>query len=193
VIEPLSPGRYRVQFTVETSTHEKLRCVQRLLRREIPTGDPAAIFDRALTLLLQKVAGKKLAQTAKPRVGRHARPAANPEKRDGRPSGHIRAHVVREVWRRDGGQCAFLAVHGRRCSERAFLELHHRSPYALGGGAGVDNISLPCRAHNQYEAVLVFGSRQARWNSPRGENQPRSASCADTVRRTPSAPAGAPG
>ena len=38
---PLAPERYRVQFTVGEATHEKLRRVQELLRREIPDGDPA--------------------------------------------------------------------------------------------------------------------------------------------------------
>jgi hypothetical protein len=39
-----------VQFTVSRETHQKLREAQDLLRRRIPSGDVAAIFDRALTL-----------------------------------------------------------------------------------------------------------------------------------------------
>jgi hypothetical protein len=42
-------------------------------------------------------------------------------------------------------------------AERAFLELHHVEPYAVGGGATVENIELRCRAHNAYEARLFFG------------------------------------
>jgi hypothetical protein len=75
------------------------------------------------------------------------------------PSRHIPNAVKRAVWRRDGGQCAFVAVTGRRCSERNFLELHHIRPYALDGSATVGNISLRCRRHNQYEADLLFGPR----------------------------------
>jgi hypothetical protein len=67
--------------------------------------------------------------------------------------------VKREVWRRDGGQCAFVARDGHRCTERAFLEFHHLQAHALGGPATADNISLRCRRHNQYEAELVFGPR----------------------------------
>jgi hypothetical protein len=37
--------------------------------------------------------------------------------------------------------------------------LHHILPYAKGGLATVENISLRCRRHNQYEAELVFGAR----------------------------------
>ena len=66
-ITSLAPERYRVQFTIGAATHEKLRRAQDLLRREIPDGDPGVLFDRALTLLLEDVARKKLAAAAKPR------------------------------------------------------------------------------------------------------------------------------
>jgi hypothetical protein len=56
---------------------------------------------------------------------------------------------------RDGGRCAFVGTHGR-CTETAFLEYHHRPPFAAGGKATVENIELRCRAHNAYEAQLFF-------------------------------------
>jgi hypothetical protein len=147
-VTPLAPERYRVQFTVGEATHEKLRRVQDLLRREIPDGDPGAIFDRALTLLLEDVARKKVALTSQPR---NDRPAAT-------RSRHIPARVKRAVWLRDGGRCAFVTSAGRRCHERAFLEFHHREPYAIGGEATVANIALRCRRHNLYEGELAFGT-----------------------------------
>ena len=66
--------------------------------------------------------------------------------------------MKRAVWLRDRGQCAFAARGGRRCGERAFPELHHIQPFAMGGEASVGNISLRCRRHNVYEAELVFGT-----------------------------------
>jgi hypothetical protein len=41
VVAPLTPERYRLQFTVSRETHDKLRRLQDLLCREIRTGDPA--------------------------------------------------------------------------------------------------------------------------------------------------------
>jgi hypothetical protein len=41
-----------VQFTIGRDTHDKLRRAQDLIRHSVPTGDPAVIFDRALTPLL---------------------------------------------------------------------------------------------------------------------------------------------
>jgi 5-methylcytosine-specific restriction endonuclease McrA len=76
------------------------------------------------------------------------------------PGRHIPNAVKRAVWQRDGGQCAFVVGRtGRRCSERIFLEFHHIHPHALDGPATVENISLRCRRHNQYEAELIFGPR----------------------------------
>jgi hypothetical protein len=155
IFERTSPERYRVQFTIGKESHEKLRRVQALLRREIPDGDPGAIFDRALTLLLEKVERAKIGGAAKPRPIRSGtdRAAAG-------SSRHTANHVKRVAWRHDGAQCGFVAADGRRCTERTFLEFHHVKPYALGGPTTPENISLRCRRHNQYEAELVFGPRR---------------------------------
>jgi hypothetical protein len=147
-VTPLAPERYCVQFTIGTETREKLRQAQELLRREIPDGDTGAIFDRALTLLLEDVARKKLALANKP----------HPSQTTQTRSRHIPASVKRAVWVRDGGRCAFVAAKGRRCTERVFLEFHHCEPYAVGGEATVANISLRCVGHNVYEAELAFGA-----------------------------------
>jgi hypothetical protein len=69
VVAPLAPERYKVQFSVTRETYDKLRRVRDLLRHTIPSGDPAAIFDRALTLLLKDVEKAKLAAGTRPRIG----------------------------------------------------------------------------------------------------------------------------
>ncbi len=148
VVTPLAPERYKVQFTVSRETHDKLRRAQDLLRHSIPDGDPAVVFDRALTLLIADLEQAKLAATDRPRS---ARPPTS-------GSRHIPAAVRREVWERDGGQCAFVGTEGR-CTERGFLEFHHVEPYAVGGPAVVQNVELRCRAHNVHEAEQYFGSR----------------------------------
>jgi 5-methylcytosine-specific restriction endonuclease McrA len=147
-----------VQFTIGPETHDKLRRVQALLRREIPDGDPGAIFDRALGLLLKEVERAKLGATAKPRPPRSIRPGTDtPIRKRAIPSRDIPQAVRRTVWRRDGGQCAFVSLEGRRCTEKTYLEFHHLQAYAKQGPATVANIALRCRRHNQYEAELVFG------------------------------------
>src|SRR5688572_19912559 len=155
VVRPSAPPRYHVKFTIGEETHRKLRRVQTLLRREIPDGDPGAIFDRALAVLLEKVEKRKLGATANPRPRPSIRPGTdNPA---ARPSRHIPSEVKRAVSKRDADQCAFVSCEGRRCTQRAFLEFHHVQPFAQQGPTTVENISLRCRAHNVYESELVFG------------------------------------
>jgi hypothetical protein len=148
-VKPLAPERYRIQFTVGRKTYEQLRRVQDLLRHSIPNGDPAAIFERALELLLADLLKRKLAATDRPRLSRTPVPTSR----------HIPAAVKREVWRRDGGQCAFKGEQGR-CTETGFLQFHHVVPFAEGGETTVANLELRCRPHNAYEAERWFGPRQ---------------------------------
>jgi 5-methylcytosine-specific restriction endonuclease McrA len=146
IIAPLAPERYKVQFTVGRQTHDKLRRAQDLLRHSVPNGDPAQIFDRALTLLVEHLERSKLAAAKRPRP-----PSVRVTE-----SRHIPSSVKRSVWARDGGRCAFEGGEGR-CTERGCLEVHHVVPYADGGVATNDNIQLRCRSHNQHEADQWFG------------------------------------
>ena len=150
-VKPLAPERYRIQLTVDRETHDKLRRAQDLLRHTIPDGDPAAIFDKAITLLLEELSKAKHAATGRPRP---ARPNAAPSEN----ARHIPAAVRRAVWQRDSAQCAFVGGRGR-CTERGFLEFHHLVPYAVGGQATIENLALRCRAHNAYEAEHYYGRR----------------------------------
>jgi hypothetical protein len=211
LVKALSPSRYRVQFTMGQDAHDDLRCVQDLLRREIPSGDAGLIFERALALLRQTVERKKLGGKAKagsatrteetravlqPASGTEPRAQANGptsppfaggiirRAADG-PTRHVPKAVQRAVWWRDRGQCAFASADGHRCTARTFLELHHIRPYALDGPPTTDNIALRCRRHNQYEAELVFGRRAIEVRGPDdGESKPGSRSEEQTGRLT---------
>src|SRR6185436_9427143 len=155
VIAPLSTEQYRVQFTMTRQMHDRLRRVQELLRHSVPDGDPAEIFDRALSLLLHDLERRKMARTNRPRGAPHIFSGTR----------YVPAAVRREVWARDGGQCTFIGVDGR-CQERAFLELHHITAFADGGEPTVVNLELRCRPHNQYEAGRSFGGWLLRESRP---------------------------
>ena len=146
-IEALAPDRYRFQVTIGGETLEKLRLARDMLRHANPSGDDAAVLDRALTSLLLDLAKAKFAATDAPRPSR----GTGPESR------HIPAEVRRVVWLRDLGCCAFVGAEGRRCKERGFVEFHHVRPFAVGGAPTADNIQLRCRRHNAYEARVFFG------------------------------------
>jgi 5-methylcytosine-specific restriction endonuclease McrA len=152
-VQPLSPQSYAVQFTMSRSAHEKLRYAQELLSHQVPSGDLAQVFERALEALIPQLEKRRFAATSRPRpVGE--RPSI------GRPSTNSRripAHVKRAVWRRDGGRCTFVSASGHRCPARTRLEFDHIHEFGRGGQAMVSGIRLRCRAHNQYEAERTYG------------------------------------
>src|SRR4051794_10549009 len=148
---PLSPGRYKVEFTAGEALHGKLAQLKDLLRHQVPDGDLAVVVERAVDLLIDHSLKQRFAQTRAPKARRSA-------KRRNARSRYIPRAVVREVHQRDGGQCTFVSSDGKRCAERGFLELHHHDrPYARGGKATVENLRLVCRAHNALFAERDFG------------------------------------
>lgn len=143
VIAPLSPRRYLLKVTVLEDTQLKLERARTLLRHAIPDGDIDVILNRALGLLLDRVTRQRFAAT------KEKRPCGMTASRPARGR-HIPAGVKREVWDRDRGRCVFSGSDGL-CGETGFLEYHHRTPFAAGGPATVENLELRCRAHNAYE------------------------------------------
>ncbi len=157
----LAPRRFKIEITVDQCTHDKLRSLQDLLRHRIPSADPAMIVSHAIELLLDDTLKKKAAVTG------HARSSA----RSGTRSGDARTSAAtcalrtraipsairREVWKRDVGRCAFVDDYGKRCKATSCIEYHHEIPFAKGGRHSVENVSLRCRAHNQYQAELDYG------------------------------------
>jgi len=148
-----APVRYVVQVPINEATHAKLRRAQALLAHAVPSGELAAVLDRALDALLERLEKCKGAAPVRAmrRVGADRPP---PRART------IPARVRRAVWERDGGRCTFTGPGPgrRRCDTRRRLEFDHVIPFARGGTATVDGLRLRCRVHNQFEAERAFGS-----------------------------------
>jgi hypothetical protein len=151
-VEPLAPARYKVQFTASAELHDKLERLQALMRPSVPDGDLAAIIEAAVTEKLERLEARRFAKAKKPQKSL--------SESDIRPSSrHIPAAVKRIVRERDGGRCRYVDEQGRRCTARDRLEFHHRHPAGYGGDRRPDNISLMCRAHNQYLADHDYGRK----------------------------------
>lgn len=177
-VTPLAPELYKFEFAAGAGTLQKLQQVKELLRHQVPDGDTGVVFDMALSLLLEKLLDQKLGRVAGPRKKKPEIDSVRTESKSesesesespARPSlssspkrntRHISGNVRREVWTRDGGQCAFKAEQGQRCPERGGLEFHHVTPFAWGGKATLQNIELRCRAHNAFEGEQIFGHRR---------------------------------
>jgi hypothetical protein len=52
-LEPLSPSRWRVEFTARVELHEKIEKARQLLSHALPSGDLSELFERALDALIE--------------------------------------------------------------------------------------------------------------------------------------------
>jgi 5-methylcytosine-specific restriction endonuclease McrA len=180
-VQPLSPGRYKVQFTVSAEFCHKLERLRALAG--VPEGDLAAVIEQAVTEKLERIEARRFAKKRAPDKGA-AKTTASPLSRDipartepcrerSPSSRHISAAVRRAVYERDGGRCRYVDEEGRRCPERHLLEFHHEHPFGLGGGHSVANIRLMCPAHNAYLAECDYGRKtMARHRRPGGQASP---------------------
>jgi hypothetical protein len=159
-VEPLSPARYKVQFTASAQLHDKLARLRALMRAEVPDGDLAAVIERAVTEKLERLEARRYAVTSAPRKGLSGRDSAP-------TSRHIPAAVRRAVAERDGNRCGYVDERGRRCSARDRLEFHHRHPFGMGGDHSPANLSLLCSSHNRYLAERDYGQAAIGRRSPK--------------------------
>ena len=145
---PLAPQRYGFQFTGDQETRELYEEVRDLLSHQVPSGEMAQVFKRALQMAKAELMKRKYAVTDRPGRSRGSESAR-----------HIPAEARREVHERDAGRCAFVSETGKRCDSRHMVEFEHDVPRACGGESTPENLRLLCRAHNQLMADLEFGAR----------------------------------
>jgi hypothetical protein len=92
-IEPLSAGRYRVQFTADAELKNKLELARDLMRHALPSGDLAPIVARALDLLIEQLmkrrfgaSGRRKTEHPAPSPPHETPPAARPRAVENEPA-----------------------------------------------------------------------------------------------------------
>jgi len=163
-VEPLSPERYKVQLTASAELKAKIERATNLMRHANPTGDLAVVFERALDLLIGQLEKRRLGKT---------KGCGTKASRGSTRPGYVTAAVRREVFERDGEQCAFVDEAGQRCTARAFLELDHGIPRACGGADDAANVSVLCRRHNAFAAECAFGRETIERKKAERKTDPR--------------------
>jgi hypothetical protein len=164
-LKTLASQRYRVEFTASERYVELLEEARNLLQHQVPDRDVARVHELAMAAFVEQLRKRRQATSRAPRVtsspgsaperiGDSGTPGSAPERVNRR---YVPADVRRTVWQRDEGRCTFEDANGRRCSERAGLEIHHEHAFALGGPPTVENLRLACRAHNALFAERDFG------------------------------------
>ncbi|HEY7514867.1 MAG TPA: hypothetical protein VIC87_10340, partial [Vicinamibacteria bacterium] len=70
LVQPLSPARYKIQFTAGAVLYEKLERLRALLRAEVPDGDLAAIIEKAVSEKLERLEARRFALSRSPQPDR---------------------------------------------------------------------------------------------------------------------------
>ncbi len=74
---------------------------------------------------------------------------------------YISVSVRREVSKKSQDQCTYISpITKERCSEKRFLHVEHRVPFAKGGSSRLKNLILLCATHNRLRAVEQFGLKK---------------------------------
>jgi hypothetical protein len=152
-VQPLSPDRFKVQFTADAELHDMLEHLQALMRSSIPGGDLVAILKVAVAEKIERLEAKRFAKTKAPRKGL-ADTDTTPRTRD------IPAAVRRSVHERDEGRCTYRNKHGKRCSKRHDVEFHHKKPFGRGGPHSPEVVTLHCKVHNALMAEHDYGKKK---------------------------------
>ncbi|ABS27271.1 HNH endonuclease [Anaeromyxobacter sp. Fw109-5] len=153
----VSESGWSLRVTIDASCKEDLETLAALLSHKIPDGDLAAVLREAIRCAIEKHGKRKGAVAPQLQRQRKADRDPRPSAEPAAPTSTIPAIVRREVWKRDGGRCAWVAPDGRRCNSRWQLELDHIHPQALGGLSTLENLRVACRSHNLLHAEQTYG------------------------------------
>ncbi len=145
-VAPLSEARFELRMTITLEQKSKLEELRGLMRHQNPSGDERFIFDAALDALLREVKKKRMGKVERPQ-----------EKRRPSQPGHVAQADVREIWDRDGAQCAWIGPDGRRCTSTDGLQIDHIQAQGQGGTDESTNLRLLCQVHNLFHAKQCYG------------------------------------
>jgi hypothetical protein len=186
-VEPKTAELSRIHLTVPRQFLKKLEAARDALSHSHPGATEGQVIEVGLDLIVKRHAKRRglVAEPRKPRAARDtssstpapesASPAASPPGR----SRHVPAEVMREVWERDGGCCAWPLEGGGVCGSTYQLEYdHYPLPFALGGPTTTANGRILCKPHQDVHARMVYGDawmdRFTRKRSPEAPQGPAS-------------------
>lgn len=72
-------------------------------------------------------------------------------------SRYIPLKIKKEVAKRADNRCEFTTSDGKRCTSTYKLEYAHTIPFAQGGKNTQANLKMNCKAHNNFDAITIFG------------------------------------
>jgi hypothetical protein len=157
-LQPITADEFSLRVTIDAELKADLDTLKALLSHKVPNGDLRAVLREAVRCGIEKHGRRKGAvEPARKRATPAAVPAPSSARSPSRPARRPTAEVRRQVWKRDGGRCAWIGPDARRCGSTWQLEFDHIEAAALGGSATIENGRLLCRSHNMAHAETTFG------------------------------------
>ena len=151
--------RVKIEFVADEGVAKLIERAKELLRHKYPQGKLEDLVREAFELLLEKKDPQK--KIAKLEIKKYKKNNETMEKaQTSENTRYIPRRTKLSVWKRDTGECSYKSPDGKKCGERAGLEIDHIKPFSLGGKSSVENLRLLCRTHNQWRAIQTFGNQQ---------------------------------
>jgi hypothetical protein len=157
-IEPCQPGLQNVRFAADDDFAGKLERAGEVSGIGTHADDIAEVLERSLDAYLDKHDPvRRQARRDKQAEAKKEQPPKKTETPTVAKRTPSRA-VADQVIIGAGCRCEYTGVDGTRCSQRSFLEIDHRTPFAMGGPTKPNNLRVLCEAHNQFAARQLFGT-----------------------------------
>jgi len=148
---PVLEEKYRLEFTVDKETMNKIKRAKSLLSTKYPKGVKLeTLFEELLDNYLNNNDPERREDHNNIKLNKLDRTRYIPQK------------IKDLVYRRDGGRCSFVGRNERRCSSTWNLQYDHIVPYAKGGDNSPENLRLLCGRHNQLMAEREYGEDKIR-------------------------------
>ena len=166
--------RFLLKLSLSQEAHAKYEELKSLLSSKYPKGaSMEQILEVAMDYALDALSPERREQRRAKRCAAKNRnlpkTRKSPNKVDSKRTRYMSRALKDKVFVRDQGCCAFVSKDGMRCRSKHDLEVHHKTAFARRGAHTLENLTLYCRAHNQYAAEQDFGSefmRKARTRMP---------------------------
>ena len=153
VVQPLAPGRYKVQFTASAELRDKLERLRALMRSQVPDGDLAALIEQAVTEKLERLEARRFAKTKRAPERALGRPKIAPRRATSRPRSGAPCASATEIDAATWTSRADAAPSATGSSSTTGI------PLASGATTARRTSRLMCRAHNAYLAEHDYGRR----------------------------------
>lgn len=153
-IRPVTETRLEMKVFISPEIEKNLKRMQDVLSQKLKKPcSMEGVLEFMASECLKRHDPIKKAQRSKPAlVARQTSP-------QGRA---IPAAVTHEVVKRDHGQCTFILPSGKRCPSMRWVDRHHITPWARGGGHSAENLTTLCAAHHRF--IHDSGSARAKRN-----------------------------